>query len=596
MSGMTAEADSVDPAGGRESPDVLTIESGIVLDAENENDGAMLSALNAAEEVIPTRYHELLSRLQEGDLRSGASSDLGEARQKLQRFDALWKWAEDLKVFLSGYVASTPEDEQHPFIDLGIHRSRDWLGSLLSGTFHAEQIEALLNSESFVSPQIRLADFKYLAKASVENSIKLAMDMAVDAFKGLDGTIQGLDPRLQSIVLSGRACALPAVRESIEDKLHKSGYDPTNSPEILFRGEYAKTATAIGACRAQRRYVRAPRAPEDGHRPPEELNGQCLMDLQMDNLFFYLPASYLTGSAHQELSITKFARHSPFRQAGRKVRGIIRSGPFLTPSREEAIYRDDGDRNGILQGRLVVDDIYEGRRNKNSSRDDGSQLNWGVRYEINHHRELSALLVRTKGAVHLSQLRPIYDVGTAAGEPDLVRQLEGKSLATLTKAGGQAFPFNIVGNPDASSRFLLTGDRMERLLCLGPGMTKQKPSLVEAWMTPEIRARDLPKDAEGKITLSLSSRQEDRHVEVLSFRPRPDDPEGSGKFHFEVFYRIIATTDGRVALTIGEEPPYWETEDVDEWLESSEGRILRHVMQPQTLEPPWWRDPFCGRH
>ncbi|WP_040889356.1 hypothetical protein, partial [Zavarzinella formosa] len=301
-------------------------------------------------------------------------------------------------------------------------------------------------------PDVLVSQFQNLSRITVEQSVALAVALAQS---GLDNYAEKIrqsqlslhaeaaPPRLtlQSLVLSGRASALPEVIAQFRDKLQ--GPTLGISPDrILFRSEYAKSATAIGAWRGMHRYLTG----KERVGRPAELNGKCEMDIEVQNLFFFLPTSYRLGTGENRMGDWIFTRHSEFRQHGPKPLGLIRSKGFVTPGREEQIYRDDGDNNGVMVGRFVMRELANLKlRGDLRDRTPADEVPaWQVRYEITHQRRLSALVLRASRPPADPGLLPIYDIRDNDEHHYTVMTVEPGTLGRLQSAQGQQCPFDII--------------------------------------------------------------------------------------------------------------------------------------------------------
>jgi len=598
------------------------------LDDVKGDNPALSAALEAAEKVLPTRFHDLLTRLRSAQKDGTAEGDLTTERQRLERFTLLWKWAEELKVHLSQLIDRTPEELPRgvpldAFKPADLSWLKDTMEALLSGTSYVANLADLMNPSLHRIPDFSLQDFHQLAQSATEHSVKLATGMAASALENYGLKLgDEFDLTLQSVVLSGRACALPEVQKQLRRQLRQPRLGGGKA-KIWFRNEYAKSATAIGACRAQRRIANA--RPHLG--APQRLEGKCEMDIRIENLFFYLPASYHLGTAGNELGLTVFERHAEFKQFGPTPLGVIRSGGsdkvgdhaaarFVQPSREMLIFRNDGDGNGVLQGGLVVQNLVADRSLPNR-RLGAECATWGVRFEINHRRQLSALLIRPSAvagvAGSLESIDPIYDVGSSSADPLTVVDLDKVKRAGLLSAAKQHCPVHIYAKPPGPhAQPLLSAEQMSGIRCVSPTViapasrhssapaVKATPSIIRGWLSPVLSGSQFVLPNDGRVTLYLVDARTNKEVQSLTVEPRPKDPDNPDriptKFPFSVGFRIALTADGRFALLIGDEAPYWETTDVDEWLIAPEGRVLRRELEPPPQTVPWWRDPFCGKH
>jgi hypothetical protein len=577
------------------------------------NDDNFKKALDQADSIIPTRYHNLKKHIHHRPGEEPSSADLASARQMLERFNTLWQWAEDLKIYLSELIerfADRPgEMPTMCRLDDACNTTlKDRMTRLLAGSEYASRLPDVLKT---AVPFLKVSDFVELAQAAVEPSITLATGMARSALENFGNRPKvGAKLSLQSVVLSGRACNLPQVRERLKRELRQ----PTlgdGKAQILFRRDYAKSATAIGACRAQRRIANA----RDYAGPPDALEGKCEMDLRIENLFFYLPAAFQLGTASNDLGAYIFERHTEFTQFGRTPLGLIRScgtapvhasgglswsSLFTRPQRETMVYRNDGDGRGVLWGRLALQDLVAnkviGERHLPEE-----MATWRVRFEITHRQQLFALMLRPTTSARGEELAPIFDIGVPADDPQMIVELDRtKVLPLLGDKAATECPLHIYSAvPELGAQALVSVEEMQRIRCLGrPSVGKDgKPVAVVGWLGPSL---DLEIHRDGVVTFYLVHAKTGKSVQTLHVTPRPKDPDNPLqhllRFPFLTRYRTIITADGRFALVIGDEPRYWETEAVQEWLTNLEGQVLRKELKPSQQPEDWWTDPFCGQH
>ncbi len=588
-------------------PTSVYTDDGIVLDAERGDDPQMTQTLDRAETVIPTRFYKLHEMRQKN--LDGGSPEWAAERRKLERFHLLWNWAERLKIYLSKLTTPVPKVPLAEALPEGFTRLQDVLRKLLEGGPHAAAAGppgaapvAEANPTPARGPEFSVEHFQNLARIAVERSVRLATAMARSALESYGEKVK-TSLSLQSLVLSGRASALPEVTKQFREKLQ--GPTLGVSPDrILFRTEYAKSATAIGAWRGLHRWLSG----KEYVGKPQALNGKCELDIQVQNLFYFLPASYRIGTAANELGESIFTRYSEFRQHGTQPLGIIRDPRgFITPDREVSIYRDDGDGDGVLCGRLVKGTLPERLGNRViDGRDPRDEVKtWQVRYEINHQRKLYALLIRPStppGKDANPVAVPIYDVSDKDENPYTVVNVEKRTLEALAKAQGVC-PFHVDTEPPEPGRTpLVPADKWQPIRCLAARATGDPatpPKLVDGWMGPALAT--LVPTREGKLNLYFLDAKSNQPVQPPAVvTPKPKKRGGpamdGNRFPFEVRYRIVVTADGRCALVVGDEPAYWETTDIYEWLTSPEGRIFRTDLTPLRQEHDWWRDHLSGRH
>ena len=88
--------------------------------------------------------------------------------------------------------------------------------------------------------------------------------------------------------------------------------------------------------------------------PEKFRSGHCELDLRIDRLFFYLPATFTNANQTGEADRTYFRMHEEFQRMGFDRIGRIRSAPE-NPMRDCYVYRHDSRDSGEagqLCGRL----------------------------------------------------------------------------------------------------------------------------------------------------------------------------------------------------------------------------------------------------
>lgn len=563
---------------------------------ENEESSTILKkALEACEQILPTRYREHSE---------SSADDSAMDVAALKRFNGLWEWSERLKIELSELMVRMPEDfptEMSIDAEGVIDEASDLLRQILGGTRY-ETIVSRSEAEGIPLPSISMIEFCKMAEASIEPSINMAINLAkaaVQSFRGSPGPSGVSSPQIcQSVVLSGRACALPVLKNRLIKKLRD--LNPSGKvPQILFRSEYAKTATAIGACRAQHRIASAFR--RTGR--PKQLEGKCEMDLKIQNLFFYLPCSYQLNDANNNFERVVFERHSQFVVQGRADKAIIRSLPagrdakldtaevFEEMQSEIRVYRNDGDQKKVkLSGLLPVEDLIKRAdlEESETGRIRLESLGWRVRYEIDYLHHLTGLFIRPSIENGVAAYKVGFEALTPHEDPHLVIQANLKLSELLVDT--HAFPpINCyLGSPEVGKPPFIDSEAWESIRVFG----NDQPQGVAAWLSP-IFATAVTH--EGTINFGFVSAEDEQNNLVQSCTFKPSLVSANGLV-FQQSYRLMLVQDGRICLVLGELPNYWETHSVAEWLASAPGRVLRHALPAPALPVDWWKDPFCGRH
>lgn len=536
------------------------------------DDPTLQAALDTADSLLPTRFHENRDDTQE-------SSDKRKA-QTSSRFFAIWEIAETLKLEFSRLLA----DPARPSCLELENLIRPRLEQILDGTEFAN-----LRPDQFTSFPVFMFDtFSEIAKPVIEQISKLAVALTSEAIRRInDGQTDGGDTfAVDSIVLSGRSCQLPLFREQIEAAVQQGFPFSPNRTEVLYHEKYAKLATAIGALRGQRLVSLALTAPTS-----EELaSGQSSRDLDIRNLFFFLPSSFKLGTQNGAFGQTLFQMHQQFRHHDFTSIGCLRGTWSVPPNNETLIYRTEGENlnaSGRLWGQLLLQDLATPLGLDIEKLRDGLQ----VRYEVTHELDLFALLWRRQSP----DAQLLYSDRDASTPPGLLCVVQADKWKNLLRNELQTktLPFPIfVGEPKNRDAVPLipAGTAFHARCNTGSGESAaMHPALWSELPLPPIDVR------EKVYHLYTKDPQTGKTIHLAHFDLEALTSNRTTAFSFEASYRLLVALDGTLALFCGDEPPFWSTTDPDVWIRN-EGQVLRHKLRRHQPADDLWRDPFCGRH
>ncbi|MFM9960724.1 MAG: hypothetical protein ACKV2Q_05810 [Planctomycetaceae bacterium] len=539
------------------------------------NDTPLRKLLDEVEGVIATRFK----------IRPDGQPEIDPKRKALKtsRFFAIWEIAEAIKIEFSRILGEETRPETLSLESL--IKSR--LKQIVAGTeFERMSLDAIDHY-----PEFRTEDFSTLARSVVEQATQLAYALTNESLNRLnrrDTSKTGENPgyTLDSIVLSGRSSQLPIFRESLEACVRRGAPFGSNRTEILYHNKYAKLATAIGAVRGQRLVSLAPTEPNT-----EEITaGLCFRDLDIKNLFFFLPSSFKFGTQEGPVGKTIFEMHEQFRHHDFTPIGRLRTGWDVTSSDETLIYRMDGEdqlSTARLWGQMILKEIAATVGVTFDELKDGLQ----VRFEITHELDLYAML-RRSGAEHR---RMVYASRDASTPPECHVKVPENVWKKLVgnNADAEKLPFQIfVGEPKNNDAKPLI-DRGTPFSVVCNVGTEKSPDLQPAlWSTeslPPIKVREkaynlYARDSKSGAAILLAH----FNLDSLSSNESP-------KFSFEARYRVMVATDGTLALICGDEPPFWTTTDPVEWFRNDR-QVLRYKLPRHQAVEDFWNDPFCGHH
>ena len=234
--------------------------SGSLLDAvDYKQDDPQTDELKAAEKILSTHWKM--------------------EPRRLQTFYTLWKYAEDAKVQLakgeSEFVLTAPQITE--ILDQAqISYTSDNPDSL------PDSLVVRLSQENF----------DRIVTPVIEEAIKLAEALVRNRF-GEENIQKENTPELDWLILSGQTCHLPQVKEQIYQTFKTSNYFSCNPEKITFVPDFSKSATSIGACYTEKLLQLGFTGKNKASAIKEQLrNGVNQIEIQVENLFYYLPCSF----------------------------------------------------------------------------------------------------------------------------------------------------------------------------------------------------------------------------------------------------------------------------------------------------------------
>jgi hypothetical protein len=288
-----------------------------------ESDPLFTDALNAAEQVLPTRWRNNPARL--------------------QAFYTLWEHAEAAKIHLG--ARPVPGAEPAVF-ELGEQEA----GTLLSqggiahtfkepGTFRVTldtgQFERAV--EPVIEEAVGIA--RGLLAGRLPRSESASSDPAVPAEEAAP------QEPLDWLILSGKTCNLDLVHRVIRQEFVNSPHFVWNPERVTFVPQYAKLAPSAGACYGEkmRRTAFAP-----GRFKEQLRKGLNQLTYNIDNLFFFLPCSFLLPVHNGQIEIFKAGQ--PLYRLDEQEVGKARSEPIGVRLLNAVMRRDFQAATPILWG------------------------------------------------------------------------------------------------------------------------------------------------------------------------------------------------------------------------------------------------------
>jgi hypothetical protein len=534
-----------------------------------ESDPLFTDALNAAEQVLPTRWRNHPGRL--------------------QSFYALWDHAEAAKIQLGAHpeagAAIAPfelgdQEISALLAQCGIaHTVRD--AGALRVTLDARQFEQT------VEPVIQEA--VGIARGLLAGRLPVAQSAMASSAETSEEAVER-EP-LDWLILSGKTCNLDLVQHVIRQEFINSPHFVWNPERVTFVPQYAKLAPSAGACYAEkmRRTAFAP------SRFKEQLRkGLNQLTYNIDNLFFFLPCSFLVPVHNGQIEIFK-AGQPLYRLDDQEV-GKARSEPLGVRLLNAVMRRDFQAATPILWG------SYDGMAL-------ARELEMAVptflnrimmQFEVDYRLFMRIFL--WDGHTPHYQIDPqsaFVDVagtlrqrvgnGQSAAE-DRGSKIEDRGSNSAVKAGWDISVDVITAQANSRPATVLIGADQE----LGEtlhftsdtacrGLIAPLPDLFDATGKLMVHARR-PGGTEwvhvGELTRPVDQKAPQSGLERVTEYPRR--------------YRLTLDEHGVLRVHLGE-VPYWKTEDLNEW-KAHPGRVLQRELE--LVEPPARenRDPFCGVH
>jgi hypothetical protein len=532
-----------------------------------ESDPLFSDALNASEQVLPTRWRNNPSRL--------------------QAFYTLWEHAETAKMRLGS--RREPGGEP-PTFELGDQE----IGTILSQCGIAHTIK----DAGALRVSLDVGQFENATEPVIQEAVGIARGLLAGRLppsRNAEGGMQppeasdnpnGREP-LDWLILSGKTCNLDLVHRVIRQEFVNSPHFVWNPERVTFVPQYAKLAPSAGACYAEkmRRTAFAPA------RFKEQLRkGLNQLTYNIDNLFFFLPCSFLVPVHNGQIEIFKAGQ--PLYRLDEQEVGKARSEPIGVRLLNAVMRRDFQAATPVLWG------SYDGMA---LARELGMAVpvflnRIMMQFEVDYRLFMRIFLwdgptphyqidgqtafldvaegVRRGAATDApapapATTRPEAASGKAGWDisVDVITAQTNSRPATVLIAADQELPHTFHLEGDAHSRGLIVPV---------PDLFDERGSLMVHARRPGgsewIHIGELPRPVDRK---ALQPGQE----RVTEYPRR---------------YHLTLDEHGVLRVHLGE-IPYWQTEELNDWKDRPGRVLLRHL---ELVEPPTRenRDPFCGVH
>jgi hypothetical protein len=527
-----------------------------------ETDPLFTDALNAAEQVVPTRWRNNPGRL--------------------QAFYTLWEFAEAAKIQLgAGREPGAPPQA----FELGEQE----VSTLLAQC----GIPVTVREPGMLRVGLDPGQFERAVEPVIQEAVGIARGLlagrlprreaasAADADPGEGAPAQ--EP-LDWLILSGKTCNMGLVHRVIRQEMINSPHFVWNPERVTFVPQYAKLAPSAGACYAEkmRRTAFAPA------RFKEQLRkGLNQLTYNIDNLFFFLPCSFLVPVHNGQVEIFKAGQ--PLYRLDEHEVGKARSEPIGIRLLNAVMRRDFQAATPILWG------SYDGMAlSRELEMPVPVFLNRILmQFEVDYRLFMRIFL--WDGHTPHYQIDPqaaFLDVAGAMGQ----RPAPGpgadapKAAAGAGKAGWDISVDAITAQANSRRATALIGADQD----LGETFHDAGETTRRGVIAP------LPDlfDESGKLTVHARAPGGTEWVQVGELA-RPVDkkalqPGQERVTEYPRRYRLTLDDAGILRVHLGE-VPYWRTEDLEDW-KGRPGRVLQRDLELVEAPARENRDPFCGAH
>ncbi|MER6127021.1 hypothetical protein ABT173_31415 [Streptomyces sp. NPDC001795] len=478
-------------------------------------------------------------------------------------FEQLWKLADQAKIHLGG-SDSTSAGGPSPY-----RFGEQELSGLLDGLGRSERTREPIEFE------LDAAGFENLVVGHLTTVAGLADGMLRERLSE--------DQPLDRVVLTGKSCAMPLVRDVLVRSIGKDRRLEWDPASIEVEREYAKTATSIGAAWAEQ--VRQTSFTSRGS-VQALIQGRTVVQIDVDNLFFSLPCRFELGMHHGTGDLLLFG-------ANTMLHHLVHTSdepPVLAVRTETA--EDIQEVIRIVRVRQGADNITWGQFKCPEPRHAQPAGPSGVmpariwpnkiraRYEITADLDVFAYFSQGKPHYTVDQRGPSVDVWQKLARAGLLQSGERPDAVPLSIHVG----YTIAGSAQASA---------------GTEIFAAGRSLDETFHdsdAPDAPARagllgqcPLPEPyGSGEWEFGVQVREKDTVRTMALGRLRAPEAEAGARALF------VATLDGDGALRVHMGGvPFWKARDI-EHVEREPGRVLRHLMTVQDKDRDDVDDPFGG--
>lgn len=536
--------------------------SGSLVEAVLHRDRDNNQVLDVVEQVLPTRW---------------ADKPANE-----QAFWLMWRLAERAKLTLGDPLAAEPMFE---LTSLDIRQITNAVGAATGNTVQLPDLRLELG----VSP------FEQLVSQPLQEIMQLATELVLDRFSAKSSE------KLDRIILTGKTSALAQVRQTLNTHFgYREGSDRLRwkNTDVRIERDFSKLATSIGACWAEsiRQFAFDPPG-----AIPRLLDGQTVLYIDVENLFFNLPCTFARRQQEGYTSLISVGRE--LFQLDTEMTGKVRSD-WEQLTRIFTVYRMIKPQRGVSWGNFnfelhakslqdgfvptpsVWPDKINVQLEATQDLDLWLHLCQGPRHYVVDGTPLNVLdalkdLARnTDTAELLPSVSPADQQMPAALPCDI---MVNSLIAGSAERGGDvvfAASTHDTQEPHSSSFDLVFFDRDD------PREKPTKGTISGDLPKPPNTSRGAGEQSGWTFHLRLPDGSSKRIGEL----PRPTLGPGD----FPTYYRATLDARGQLRVHAGE-LPYRRAGSLRE-VELEPGRVYTLPVQPGDPDHDKARDPFSGKH
>ena len=497
-------------------------------------------ALDCAEQVLPTRW--------KGN------------PERLQAFYTLWDLAEKAKLKLS----KGSEEFELPWNELTELLSQNGI--------------ELQPEETELSVKLNRQQFELAAFPAIEEAIGIAKGL-LESRLPIDESTHQQEP-LDWLILSGQTCNLDLVRHHLNQTFSESKFE-WNPARITFVPEYAKLATSVGACYAER--LQQFRYDPEGAKPKLQ-NGYSEIEIRVKNLLYNLPCSFWRMS--QDLVSNEiFKPRQPLYQLDQEGMAKARS-EWLPVQPTNFIERQDFSGGKTTTWANFAFEILAKKLGIFSDTYDYLSP-FRVQFEVNQKLEFSLLVRRGNPYYLMASNCPFLDANRKISEEVQEQTGQGDIPQQIISDDSKLQWEIVVGVLEESPRSVFkAGESLDKDFQIpGNGKEQLRKGLISKEPLPSF-----PQGGKHTFYAYYPSLAQPELKPIYLGELTP--PDGKTKEN----YLYYVTLDDQGLLRIHEgEVPYW-TSDNPEVLKDREGCVFRVQPEPLREKDDDKRNPFSGIH